>query len=100
MDIKSITDIITNSSSEVFVVKRLGDFEIDDLKEFTEEMMDPYYEKENYDYDGDYNHYSGDARELEIRQDKETTRIIIDEDFFATKKYIKEHFKVIENYGF
>ena len=86
-------DIKTNSNTEIFIVKRLSEVDIFFLKEFAKELMNSYEE-------GDYDYYSGDARELEIRQDKETTRIIIDEDFFATKKYIKEHFKVIENYGF
>lgn len=114
MKIKSITDVITNSSSEVFLIKKIEptrDY-FQEIRNFHEShKMTPELHEEKY------GPIRGKIDLEKIRQDKfdyfssgsggpidvlgETENALeleIDENFLATIDYITENYEILERY--
>lgn len=111
MKIKSITDVITNSSSEVFVIRKTESAEeiIKKLKEYHEshkmtweiykEKYEPQPKPEMYEkirQDGLDYFPSGDGGTIDFGD--ETLGVEIDENFSATHDFVEKNYEVLGKY--
>lgn len=93
MKIKSKTDVITNSSSETFVIRPDKGQTVDELLEDLERVH-----KEQEVLKKDF--YSGDCQDIEllgmqkIHKKLYWPKIILDRGFIGTKEYIQETYHV------
>lgn len=117
MKIKSITDIITNSSSEVFVIRKDDSTKdcLQKIKEFHEshkmiwslfeEKYEPIgrYTSEMYEkirQDGLDYFSSGSGGPIEIMEETDKTlEIEIDENYLATHDFIEKNYEVLGRYN-
>ena len=104
--VKSITDVITNSSTEVFVLARKqGD------KRPWEEIIDAITQHHNLhmvNYETGYNNpdkhglvdrYSGEVAELEVKEKGDVfLELWFDEGFESLDRYLTDNFKKIRSY--
>lgn len=101
MEIRSITDVVTNSSSEVFTIHprptETPESILADLKAKSEEFLAVGLDQ-----------YSGDVQDVEMLAEPEKIhkklywpRYLIDNGFKALEKYIKENYIVhrLEHWG-
>lgn len=99
MKIKSITDVITNSSSEVFIINPQGKKTDDILEDLIKHNAEFLRTGEDV--------YSGDCQDIEfdgyekIHKKKNFPRFLMDKGFSGTAKYIQENYVVhkIESWG-
>lgn len=101
MKIKSITDVITNSSSEVYIIHPMGDQTpesiYEDLLRINKEFLESGEDQ-----------YSGDVQDIELLDEKEKIhkkvywpKYLLDRGFCGTKKYIEDNYCIhkIEYWG-
>ena len=99
MKIKSITDVITNSSSEVFIINPQGKKANDILEDLIKVNAEFLESGEDI--------YSGDCQDIEldgyarIHKKVKFPRFLMDRGFTGTIKYIKENYVIhnIEHWG-
>ena len=99
MKIKSITDVITNSSSEVFIINPQGKKANDILEDLIKVNAEFLELGEDI--------YSGDCQDIEldgyvrIHKKVKFPRFLMDRGFTGTIKYIKENYVIhnIEHWG-
>lgn len=90
MKIKSILDVVTNSSSEIYVINPQG--------KTMEEILDDLLEVNKKNLESGEDVYSGDCQDIElygnfkIHKKKYFPSFILDQGFYATKKYLKENY--------